>query len=383
MDQCLEDFLSELRNAHTVSCFVRATLSKYRGDADLQRIEIRPVDLNSGSKLSFTYSGRTKDIVKNLSLSDAQRELSHLIGRDFLSATLFTTVGDLFLEYSRKRVPRLKRGKAVYAEVGKTEHNRKKEYLVSEQAPFLLELGIANKKGVLQGKQDKYRQVNKFIETVRSLTDEREAVNSAVDFGSGKHYLTFALYEYLNSRNPSVKVTGVEQREELVRVGEQVAKKVGFGGLSFSQGTIQSYQPNQIDLVVALHACDTATDEAIAKGINVQAATIIVAPCCHKYVRARLRLPQKLKPIFKHGILEESFAVSLTDGLRALCLEIHGYKTKVFEFIEPEHTSKNLMIVATRAEDNARKGEALKELNQIKAEFGISDIYLDRILGLV
>jgi len=196
--------------------------------------------------------------------------------------------------------------------------------------------------------------------------------------GSGKGYLTFALYDHLrNNKKVEASMVGIELRPKLVDFCNELAQSTGFEKLQFLAQDIEEYKAEKIDMLIALHACDIATDIAIAKGIKAGASTIVVAPCCHKQIRKEMQCETALQSVLKHGILEERQAELLTDGIRALLLEAHGYKTKVFEFISTEHTPKNLMITATKA---PARPEALEQIAKIKADFGIGYHYLERLL---
>lgn len=207
--------------------------------------------------------------------------------------------------------------------------------------------------------------------------------------GAGKGYLTFALYDYLNNElNKSASVVGVEYREDLVSLCNDIANRSNFNTLSFVQGTIEDYNPTQeLNVLIALHACDTATDDAIFKGITNEADLIVVAPCCHKQVRRQL---EKVKAVnhldfmTQYGIFRERHAEMLTDGFRALILEYYGYQTKVLQFIADAHTPKNVMIIGVKKATNLkRQEEILAKLQATKAFFGIEYHYLERLCGLI
>ena len=198
------------------------------------------------------------------------------------------------------------------------------------------------------------------------------------DFGSGKGYLTFALYDHLfNNLKMTPSVSGFELRENLTRFCNELAEKQPFSNLKFIAQDINDYQTERLDMLIALHACDTATDVAIAKGIKANAKIIVVAPCCHKQIRKQLNVHNEMQPILKHGIMEERQAELLTDGIRALLMEAHGYKTKVFEFISTEHTPKNVMIVGIKSK---AKNEALAQVESIKKHYGIEYHALERLI---
>ncbi|RMF00679.1 MAG: SAM-dependent methyltransferase [Bacteroidetes bacterium] len=228
----------------------------------------------------------------------------------------------------------------------------------------------------------KFRQINKYLELIGHLLEEHPLPNPAhlVDMGSGKGYLTFALYDYLrHAAGLAVSLTGIELRPQLVAAANALAQREGFEHLRFVAQDIHDYQPAQsIDMLIALHACDTATDEALAKGIRAQAELIVVAPCCHQQVRKSMEIPADLNPMLRHGILLERQAEMLTDAIRALLLEAHGYRVKVFEFVGTEHTPKNVMITATKA---SSRPKALAEVESLKQQFGIRYHHLERLLA--
>ena len=233
--------------------------------------------------------------------------------------------------------------------------------------------------------QDKYRQICKFVEIFDSLI--RKMQDSAnlrvVDMGAGKGYLTFAIYDYLTRQlQGDATVLGIESRDELVDNCNAVARRVGYERLSFQCGTIDDTDVSGADVLVALHACDTATDDAIFKGISAGAELIICAPCCHKQLRGQLRASNDLTAILKHGILCERQAEILTDGIRALLLQASGYKARVFEFIMPTHTAKNVMIVGEKLASPPDPATALQQIAAIKAGYGIEHHHLETLLGL-
>jgi hypothetical protein len=200
--------------------------------------------------------------------------------------------------------------------------------------------------------------------------------------GSGKGYLTFALYDYLqNVIKQKATVYGIEMRDDLVNKCNSIAEHVGFDGLHFKKGTIQDAEIPAPDMLIALHACDTATDDAIYKGIKANAKLIICAPCCHKQIRKQISPDNELKSITRHGILLERQAEMVTDAIRALLLEANGYKTRVFDFIATEHTPKNVMIVAIKADQPiTNKPEYLDKVDGLKKLFNIKTHYLETLL---
>lgn len=228
--------------------------------------------------------------------------------------------------------------------------------------------------------QKKFRQIDKYIEIVDSLLRKHPLPRQAhiVDMGAGKGYLTFALYDHLkNNLGMEPQVLGLEIRPHLVEFANHLARQCGFEGLRFQTQDIRDFEGKSTDMLIALHACDTLTDVALAEGIRAGAGIILAAPCCHKQIRQQIQPQGILKTMLRHGILEERQAELLTDSIRSLLLEAEGYQTKVFEFVSIEHTNKNLMIAATRAQPDA---DARAKVQEIKQMFGISSHFLEQLL---
>ncbi len=383
-------FLQHIEPSLKDGSFVKMSFSKYRGgDSEFKGLMVNLISTIEGERLSFRFSYKTKDVVKNYEITKGISLVSEITGKDFLAATLFTTNEDYSLDYSKKRVPTLHTRKPAFGTALSREHNREKHRIVDPASEYFYLLGISSKEGrVHSDKYDKFRQVDKFIEIVDSLVASSELKDkseiSATDLGSGKSYITFALYDYLtNTKGMNAKVKGIEQRKELADLSNKTAIQCCFNSLSFMEGKISEGDSDSADIVTALHACDTATDDAIAFALRNNAELILLAPCCQKYVRKRMHIPEDLKPVFGHGILEERLAVILTDSLRALVLEHFGFETKVFEFISSEHTARNTMITGVRQKDTGKRNmKALNEIEMIKEKFGIEDFYLDKILDL-
>ena len=387
-DDDREQFFAALDESLADGRFVKLTLSKYRGrEAGLKNVYVRPVILKAGARLSFLQRYQTRDAFKNHTHAEGARLVRELLGAEFAGAHLFTTTEDLRLDITRKGEARLVRSRPTFDAPVTEEHDRPKRRAVeTEGNVYLHALGVTNERGeVRPAMGDKLRQINKFVETVAGLFDSsplagREEV-SLVDVGSGKGYLTFAVYDYLNNtRGVRATVTGVEAREELVELCNDVAGRAGFERLSFRTGFIQEMELPATDFLVALHACDTATDEAIYKGVAAGAAVIVTAPCCHKEVRPQMRAPEALRGVLRHGHLLEREAESVTDSLRALLLESAGYRVKVFEFVNAEHTRKNTMIAAVRRADAADKAAALADYRALKEFYGIREQRLESLL---
>lgn len=386
----LLQFVERLEKSIKENQFVSLTLSKKRlYDSDLEKITIKPVLLGSEIQYQFVYRHTTKDITKNIPSKSFIQAVNGVLEDHMKNANLFTITGDHVLQQNKKRRWKLYGTKPSITELPDFSHDKKKFYLLDKDRPFLKELGIVNASGkIIKEKGDKYRQIQKFVEIIDNLvdTDKRKRTEdnpiSIVDMGSGKAYLTFALYDYIiHSRKTPIKMTGVELRPNLVTLCNEVANKLNFEKLEFVVGGISESIVDSIDMLIALHACDTATDDAIYKGITNEVKWIVCSPCCQHQVRKDMENRSFLKGILKHGILMERMAELLTDGLRALILESYGYKTKVFEFISHQHTGKNLMIVAEKGKEvtEERKKEIWNEIDQIKSTMNIKRFYLQTL----
>ena len=387
MSDPVDNFVSAFADSLANDSFVKVTLSNYKGaEWHLQKVAGRVIETRAGRRLALQFHYETRQTVKNYGFEDAVVAVRDLLGSGFRSAHLFTTAGDVQLTIG-KRNSHLKRSKATLTEKPSTRHDRPKNYLLDPSAFYLNALGITTDDGRVRAQQqDKWRQINKYVEILRDLYEASSLAGrdelKIIDMGSGKGYLTFAAYDYFNNvRSIRVKMTGVEIREDLVVLCNQVSGAAGFDGLAFTKGEIDSFHLDHTDILIALHACDTATDDALYKGIAAGAEIIVAAPCCHKEVRQQMKPTDALKGILRHGTLLERTAETLTDGIRAMLLEEHGYRTKVFEFVSPEHTPKNNMISATR-DPKMRAGysEIRKQINDVFESFGIRSQRLDTLL---
>lgn len=383
MTQPVQDFLATTSDALRDGSFVRLSLGDYIGtEKDLKQVHIRRIAIKRQEKLSFTYRYKTRDIVKNYVFGESMVLLEQLLA-GFRIATLYSTTQDLRYDASGKK-PTLKSSKPTQ-QLASLDHDRAKKRPVQAARPYLQALNITDAEGnVFKAAQDKYRQINKYIETIASLVDKAD-ITRVTDMGSGKGYLTFALYDYLtNTLKREVKVTGVELRPDMVNLCNGIANECGFTGLTFAEGTIDGYDASGTDLLIALHACDTATDDAIAKGVAAGAKLIVVAPCCHKQIRREMEkshVKNDLGFVTRHGTYLERQAEMVTDSLRVLMLEYAGYSTKLFEFVSDAHTPKNVMITAIKTR-SAPDTNAIQKIHDAKDYFGIKHHYLEQPLGI-
>ncbi|HTH52259.1 MAG TPA: SAM-dependent methyltransferase [Pyrinomonadaceae bacterium] len=383
----VEKFVDSLQNSLADGSFVRLTLGNYKGaDEHLQKIHARRVATKKGDRLFLLYRFETRDTAKNYDVSEARDLIGKLIDSGFRSGHLFTTSQDLQLDIGKKGKSRLNAAKPTFKTAPSTSHDRKKQQQIDPSAFYLRALGITTDEGKVREKQhDKWRQINKFVEILAGLVDKSELKDrkelKVLDMGSGKGYLTFATYDYFaNIRGVDVDATGVEARADLVKTCNDVADASGFEKLRFVQGTIADHNAGDVDILIALHACNTATDDAIFKGIRSKADVIIAVPCCHHELRPQIKPPAMLQNVLKHSILLERIAETITDGIRSLLLEREGYATKLFEFVAVEHTPKNNMLVATRSTKGGNGPRLQQELNAIKDLYGIQRHHLEELL---
>lgn len=388
-----QDLFTILNTELSSGDFIKLHLNNYKGtEQELKKILIKPIVIKKGLVLNFTYRYSTKDITKNYTQKEAVERLeSYLNFNNFRQANYFSCINDISFQMlnSEKNILRKTKPSHLIKPVYNHDKNKNRK-ITSDNASYLTDLKITDDNGrVYNHAQDKFKQINHYVEILSGLLKNLPEKDTyrAVDMGSGKGYLTFALYDYLsNTLNKKAELIGVEFRDDLVSLCNKIAEKSNFEGLGFIEGTIQDFSIEKMDILIALHACDTATDDAIKKGIDADADLIVVAPCCHKQVRRELeenKHSNDLDFLTRHGIFMERHAEMLTDGLRAQILEFFGYKTRVFEFIALDHTPKNVLIVAQKSnKTTVEKEQILKDIKRKKEYFGISTHYLEKIMKL-
>ncbi|MFC5652830.1 class I SAM-dependent methyltransferase [Paenibacillus solisilvae] len=344
----------------------QATLSQLRRKDEHipAKTIIRPIELKGSKHIQFEYHFQTKVTHENVPHAEAYSRVMEWLQQHYRQALFKTSHADAQLLISKKgKAAMLLKSATAKAEADSLSHNRQKQRVVQEGelVPFLIELGIMTKDGqVIAKKQDKFRQINRFLEMVTdvlpNLPADREI--KIVDFGCGKSYLTFALYHLLAvKQNRQISVVGLDLKQDVIAFCTELARKLGYEKLHFQVGDIAQYEDQTaVDMVVTLHACDTATDAALVKAIDWGASVILSVPCCqHELFRQVAN--DDLKPLLSHGLLKERFSALATDAVRAQLLDVLGYKTQLLEFIDPEHTPKNMLIRAVRgaAADTKRK----------------------------
>ena len=388
----LEEFITHLSDSLENDLFVNLSLGNYKGDEEnLKNIYVKKTIIKREEKLSFTYRYKTRDIVKNYGLKDGVGTIRGYLTNGFRIGNLFTTASNLTFEIQNNGKIGLRRNAPTNATPPSTDHDKNKKRLIeSKNKPYLTALKITDPAGnVFKNAQDKYRQINHYVEILSSLVKDipTEGKLKVVDMGSGKGYLTFALYDYLqNVLKLEAEVTGVEFRSDLVALCNDIAGKSEFTNLHFKEGTIEQFDSTATDILIALHACDTATDDAIHKGISAGADLIVVAPCCHKQIRREIekhKAHNEVDFLTRYGIFLERQAEMVTDGIRAMILEYFGYKTKVFEFISDAHTPKNVMIVGIKNQKHGENDEKiLRKIKDAKSYFGIEYHHLEKMMGI-
>jgi len=389
MRENIDKFITELKKSLELGSFVKLTLGNYKGaDEHLQKMLVRPIRTKKGTRLYFLYRSDTRDTAKNYDINAGIDLIAKAIDSDFFGGHLFTTEHDLQLDIGKKGRSRLNISKPTFHVAPRLEHDREKTQHIDPASFYLKALGITNDAGRVRDREhDKWRQINKFIEVLASLVEKSELKDKRelrmIDMGSGKGYLTFAAYDYFkNIRDLDVKMTGIDAKRELVDLCNGVAEASGFDSLNFVVGSIADYEIDEVDILIALHACNTATDDAIHKGIRAGADLIVAAPCCHQEVRPQIKPPDMFCDILKHGVMLERVAETVTDGLRSLLLERAGYATKLFEFVSVEHTPKNNMLVGTRLRKPLPADAFDAQIEQIKAFYGIREQRLETLLEL-
>ncbi|AVB16205.1 MULTISPECIES: class I SAM-dependent methyltransferase [Pseudomonas syringae group] len=381
-------FLGLLDTSLSQNSLIKLVLAKYVGsEAELQRVIIKPLTVKEQPCLTFVYRYKTRDITKNFPLAEAVGAIASLIPESFKNAHLLSLTDEVQLEFSKKGKSTLFKSKAQQErEAPSAGHDREKKRYLELSRPFLADLGVTNRQHeLIPAMSRKWKQINKFIEVFsHALSSSPLKLDQPIkvaDFGSGKGYLTFAIHDYLcNTLQAQGQVTGVELRKDMVTLCNNAAAGLEHPGLTFQHGDVRTVAPSALDVMIALHACDIATDYAIHMGIRSGASIIMCSPCCHKQIRLQIQSPALLKPMLQYGLHMGQQAEMVTDSLRALLLEACGYETKVFEFISLEHTNKNKMILAVKRAEPVNPDLLIARIQELKTFYGISEQCLETLL---
>ena len=383
----LDIYLSRVNEAAVQNTLVKMTLSKPAQKHDeLRNIYVKPVLIKEKRLYAFTYHYERRDEVKNYDVAQMLDLLREMLPERFLNAVLFTVDEDITLLISAKGKATIQTKKVQECREQNLEHDKQKVRLINPANPWWYQLSLTTREGkITADMQHKFKQIYKYAEIVESLIKPMKFDGTVhiADMGAGKGYLTFALYELLTQRlNMDVDIKGVEIRPDLVLKINEIIKSSNLKGMEFVESSIEAYHPDKLDVLIALHACNTATDDAIASGIKTGAELIVCAPCCHKQIRQEMERSGKVDFITRYGIFLERQAVMITDTIRALILEYFGYKTQIMEFIEMEHTPKNVLLVGKKTSKNAKDPKILQQIAELKAQYGIRMHYLETILPL-
>ena len=363
---------------------IRVILSNPSSKDGVIKICARPVLKNKSLLFQIEEYTKTQVFHKNLTAGDAGSYLTGKLSSDassqtaeFKNALVETKSFTANVLVSKKGTITIKKKMNASTKQPKISlsHNRKKKYILEEgiPVPFLIDLGVRTQNGsIVNAHYDKFRQINRFLEYIEdilpSLPTGREL--RILDFGCGKSYLTFAIYYYLKVlKGYPVRITGLDLKEDVIRHCNELAVKYGYDKLEFLCGDIAYYDGcSQVDMVVTLHACDTATDYALAKAVGWGAKVILSVPCCQHELNKQMK-NDLLSPVLHYGILKERMAALMTDGLRAQILEANGYRTQILEFIDMAHTPKNLLI---RAVYNGHCADNKAQIDELLAAFDVN-----------
>lgn len=367
-------------------------LSNSRRKEEVSKVRVRPLLLQEKLVFQVEEFRGNQAFHQNLMKDEAYEYLQNAMSDTFRQMELASAKGSAQILVSKngKMTVKVKKNRPVEGQAKiqapstLLDHNRKKKYVLEEgkPIPFLQDLGVMTADGrIVHSRYDKFRQINRFLEFVQDILPKlpkgREI--NIIDFGCGKSYLTFAMYYYLKELNGfDIRVIGLDLKQDVIDHCNQLARKYGFEKLAFYHGDIASYEGvDQVDMVVTLHACDTATDYALAKAVRWNASVILSVPCCQHELNRQMK-NDMLEPVLQYGLLKERMAALYTDGIRAEILENHGYRTQILEFIDMEHTPKNVLIRAVKEGKGKKNGKKLQEMmdflhveNTLAKEIGI------------
>jgi SAM-dependent methyltransferase len=375
----LLDLILQLTHRQELIFLVFSQNSKSSGDSDPQKIKIQPFLWKSKPAFQSTHYIGKKIAHFNYTPSQMEKVVSETISQAFAQVTIQTS-NERFVAV-RKKEGFLLSSNSLKLKPAPLEHNRMKEHIFPDgsPSPVLHALGIMDEKGrVIPSARDKFTQMNRFLEMIRDLLplDSLSQLRVA-DFGCGKAYLSFALYEWLSkNKKMEILLTGVDFNPELTQANQALADRLAYTGMKFVHGEIASFDAKELDMALCLHACDTATDDAILQGVKTGCKWILAAPCCQHELYAQIKMPF-LKPLWKHGILKEKFASLLTDAFRAQFLEAMGYKVQIMEFVDSRHSPKNILIRAVKTQQGIQQNKWLDCLKWAE-ELGVKPYILSQ-----
>ena len=371
--------VEELLDKYLNEKLVQLIISNPRTGAEAVKISLRPVLLKGKLIFQAGIQQEKKVFHKNMPLQEAAETILCWM-KDYRQLEIFSEMGQVSVLVSKKGKVTIKERKASSCvKRGDLSHNRKKKYILdpAEKVDFLVDLGVQTREGnIVHAKYDKFRQINRFLEYIEDILQElpRDREVTILDFGCGKSYLTFAMYYYFRElKGYKVHIIGLDLKEDVISQCQKLAEKYGCQGLEFYVGDIASYQGVlQVDMVVTLHACDTATDYALDKAVRWGAKVILSVPCCQHELNGQIK-NELLGPVLQYGLIKERMAALFTDALRAQILESKGYEVQILEFIDMEHTPKNILIRAVK-KGRAKSSEdyhRIMEFLQVRPTFAV------------
>ena len=360
---------------------LRMTISGKRHTKIPDKVKIRPVQLKGQLYFQTCVSDGKKEFHKNYEKAELLEQLDHWLRKDYRQLQMDTTTQSIQALVSKKGKATVKQKIARDMRSARVlDHNRKKRYLLEEGTPipFLVDLGVMTAEGaIVRSRYDKFRQINRYLEFVEDILPEldKDRELTLIDFGCGKSYLTFALYYYLTVKKQyRIRMIGLDLKKDVMEHCQELAEKYGYDRLTFLTGDIADYDGvEQVDMVVSLHACDTATDYALEKALQWNAKVIFAVPCCHHELNRQMHSTE-MNPVLKYGLIQERMAALMTDAFRADVLELEGYQVQVLEFIDMEHTPKNILIRAVKQNTPLSFEKKEKLLDSLKTCMGIWNV---------
>ena len=360
---------------------LRMTISGKRHGELADKVKIRPVKLKEQLYFQTSVSDGKKEFHKNYEKAELLEQLDHWLRKDYKQLQMDTTTQSIQALVSKKGKTTVKQKIVRDMRSARVlDHNRKKRYLLEEGTPipFLVDLGVMTAEGaIVRSRYDKFRQINRYLEFVEDILPEldKDRELTLIDFGCGKSYLTFALYYYLTVKKQyRIRMIGLDLKKDVMEHCQELAEKYGYDRLTFLTGDIADYDGvDLVDMVVSLHACDTATDYALEKALQWNAKVIFAVPCCHHELNRQMHSTE-MNPVLKYGLIQERMAALMTDAFRADVLELEGYQVQVLEFIDMEHTPKNILIRAVKQNTPLPFEKKEKLLDSLQTCMGIWNV---------
>ena len=360
---------------------LRMTISGRRHGELADKVKIRPVKLKEQLYFQTSVSDGKKEFHKNYEKAELLEQLDHWLRKDYRQLQMDTTTQSIQALVSKKGKTTVKQKIARDMRSARVlDHNRKKRYLLEEGTPipFLVDLGVMTAEGtIVRSRYDEFRQINRYLEFVEDILPEldKDRELTLIDFGCGKSYLTFALYYYLTVKKQyRIRMIGLDLKKDVMEHCQELAEKYGYDRLTFLTGDIADYDGvEMVDMVVSLHACDTATNYALEKALQWNAKVIFAVPCCHHELNRQMHSTE-MNPVLKYGLIQERMAALMTDAFRADVLELEGYQVQVLEFIDMEHTPKNILIRAVKQNTPLPFEKKEKLLDSLQTCMGIWNV---------